>query len=128
MKISFYWLVLFVLYLVTFSIAQCVAGLDSILWVAHSNHALVLLFISLVEFYKCILGANVLDFEIFKTVVVIIFRTLSSLKILQGVPYHLKSRMNQNHLAKFNQTWHKTECMFIQMKDHILFQGEMIMK
>ena len=43
------------------------------LWVAGSNLALVLLLISLVEFYKCIFGANVIDFEIFKTVVVIIF-------------------------------------------------------
>ena len=33
-------------------------------------------------------GANIIDFEIFKTMVVIIF--LESLKILQGVPYHLK--------------------------------------
>ena len=43
------------------------------MWVACSNHAPVLLFISFVEFYKCIFGANVIDFEIFKTVVVIIF-------------------------------------------------------
>ena len=43
------------------------------LWVACSNHARVLFFISLVEFLKCILGANVIDFEIFKIVVVIIF-------------------------------------------------------
>ena len=33
----------------------------------------VLLFISFVEFYKWIFGANVIDFEIFKTMVVIIF-------------------------------------------------------
>ena len=37
------------------------------MWVTRSNHAPVLLFISLVAFYKCILGANVIDFEIFKT-------------------------------------------------------------
>ena len=37
-----------------------------------SNHAPVLL--SLEEFYKWILGANIIDFEIFKTVVVIIFQ------------------------------------------------------
>ena len=43
------------------------------LWVARSNHALVLLFISLVEFYKCIFWANVTDFEIFKTVLIIMF-------------------------------------------------------
>ena len=43
------------------------------LWVARSNHAPILLFISFVEFYKWIFGANVINFEIFKTVVVIIF-------------------------------------------------------
>ena len=34
---------------------------------------MVLLFITLVEFYKCNFGANVIDFEISKNVVVIIF-------------------------------------------------------
>ena len=33
-------------------------------------------FISLVEFYKCIFGSNVIDFELFKTVVVIIIQNL----------------------------------------------------
>ena len=43
------------------------------LWAVRLNHAPVLLFISLVEFYKCIFEANVIDFEIFKTIAVIIF-------------------------------------------------------
>ena len=61
------------IYMITFRVAQLVEGYASNLWVARSNHAPVLLFISLVEFYKCIFGANIIDFEIFKTVVVIIF-------------------------------------------------------
>ena len=40
---------------------------------AGSNHAPALLVISLVEFYKCIFGANVIDFEMFKNVVEIVF-------------------------------------------------------
>ena len=48
-----------------------VEGQASNLWVAGSNHAPILLFISLMEFYKCIFG--VIEFGIFKTVVVIIF-------------------------------------------------------
>ena len=43
------------------------------LWVVGSNLELVLLLISL-EFNKCIFGANVIDFEIFKTVVVKCYR------------------------------------------------------
>ena len=31
-------------------------------------------FLSFVEFYSCIFGANVIDFEIFKTVLVIVFK------------------------------------------------------
>ena len=54
-----------------------VEGWASNLWIACSNYAPVLLFISLLEFYKCIFRANVIDFEIFKTVV-IIFRILYS--------------------------------------------------
>ena len=41
--------------------------------IVHLKDAPVLLFISLVGFYKCIFGANVIDFEIFKTLVEIIF-------------------------------------------------------
>ena len=41
--------------------------------------ASVLLFISFVGFYKCSFGASVIDFEIFKTVVIIILRMLLSL-------------------------------------------------
>ena len=74
-----------VLFLILLCEAQLVEGWASNLWIACSNYAPVLLFISLLEFYKCIFRANVIDFEIFKTVV-IIFRILSSLKILQGVP------------------------------------------
>ena len=49
------------------------------MWVARSNHTGFLLFIFLVEFYKCILGANIIYFEIFKTVVTII-RSLDHLE------------------------------------------------
>ena len=56
-----------------FRIAQLVDGKTSNLWVARSNNAPVLLFIPFVEFYKWIFWANAIDFEIFKTVVVIIF-------------------------------------------------------
>ena len=50
-------------YLTTFPIAQSVEGQDSNLWVPGSNLALFYFF---VEFNKCIFGANVRDFEIFK--------------------------------------------------------------
>ena len=42
-------------------------------WVAGSKLAPVLLFISFVGFYECIIGADVIDFAIFKIVVVIRF-------------------------------------------------------
>ena len=42
-------------------------------WVAASNLTLVFLFISLVEFYTCIFGANEIDFKNFRTVVVVSF-------------------------------------------------------
>ena len=65
-KITFYLQVLFVLFLISFRVAQLVEGQASNLWVARSNHA-ILLFISFVEFYKWIFGAIVIDFDIFKT-------------------------------------------------------------
>ena len=86
--------VLFVLYLVTFCIAQLVEGQGRNLWVARQNHAPVLLFIFLLEFYKCIFGANVIDLKIFETVVVIIIFNPVILKILQGVPYHLQQNIS----------------------------------
>ena len=52
------------------------------MWIAGSNPASVLLFISLVEFF-------VIDFEKFKTLIVIILLIISSLLILQGVSNHL---------------------------------------
>ena len=36
------------------------------MWVTGSNLALVLPFFSLDKFYKCILGANIIDFKILK--------------------------------------------------------------
>ena len=63
---TFYLQFLFVPHLLTFRIE----GQTDNLWVAGTNFAPVLLFISFVEFYKCILGANVTEFENFKTVVV----------------------------------------------------------
>ena len=56
-----------------FCVAQSVEGWSSNLWVAGSNPGQVLLSISFMGFYKCIFGANVIDFEIFKTMIVIIF-------------------------------------------------------
>ena len=43
-----------------FHVAQAVNGQTSNPWVAGSSLAPVLLFISLVKFYKCIFGANVI--------------------------------------------------------------------
>ena len=72
MKITFYWYVLFIPNLPTFRVAQYVKGKvnkrlkkgkANNLWVTSSNHAPVLLFISLEEFYKCISGAYVIDYE-----------------------------------------------------------------
>ena len=59
---------------VTFRVAQSVEGQASSLWVTGSNTVPVLLFISFMKVYRCIFGANVIDFEIFKTVIVIIFQ------------------------------------------------------
>ena len=60
--------------MVIFHVAQMVEKEACNLWVAGLNLASVLLFISFVEFYKCIFGANVhvIEFENLKAVVVII--------------------------------------------------------
>ena len=60
-------------YFFTIRVAYSVERQASNLWVACSTLAIFLLFISFVEFYKCIFVENVIDFENLKTVVVIIF-------------------------------------------------------
>ena len=65
--------ILFLLLMITFPVAQSVEVYASNLWVAGSNLAPVLLFISFVGFYKCTYRANIIDFDMFRTVVVIIF-------------------------------------------------------
>ena len=55
--------------MITFRVGQSVKGKDTIPWVAGSTLVLVhvlLLFISLVEYFECIFGVNVI---VFKTVV-----------------------------------------------------------
>ena len=66
MKITFHQQFLSKQNLITFCITQA-----SKLYVSSLNLALVLLFISLNNFFECIFGENVTDFEIFKTVVAI---------------------------------------------------------
>ena len=67
MKIIYYSFVLFVFTLITFRVAQLVEGCARNLWVAGSNLAPVSHFIYFVKLYKCILGANVIDFDFFKS-------------------------------------------------------------
>ena len=62
--------------MITFRVAQSDEGQASNVWVAGSKHEPVPIFISFVRFYKCIFGVNVIDFEIFETVVVIKFKNL----------------------------------------------------
>ena len=67
-------------------LSQSVEGKASKLWVLGSSLVLVLLFISIVQFYKCIFGENVMDLENFQYVLEIILKNLFTLVNISRCP------------------------------------------